>query len=293
MTSVWMSSDDRKDSRQTCRSDRNLRSKPKKLVAFPEPDQTSQFTLAASGSRQETVRELDSERAVLTDSVCVSPSGTVGDQYTPKTAVGAQCLELLNQSAASLRRLSFSPSVHTQTKDPAGVKISSAVWVKETSDASLFQLNQRRVSQEGTGRAVPGDTAATRFATSDQSSVDPDVSLDIFKPSTTASGQPKVRDSGIQSFLGYRETSSSYPSESSEDGSFHELGGIDEEQSGPNGLSEILQPQQQQAPAQEVQPPPPPPPSPPGQHIPPGDNGGGREPSENSQSSDSESGTSE
>ena len=155
--------------------------------------------------------------------------------------------------------------------------------MKETSDASLFQLNQRRVSQEGTGRAVPGDTAVTRFANSDQSSVDPTVRLDFFKPSTTASGQPKVRDRGSQSFLGYRETSSSYPSESSEDGSFHELGGIDEEQSGP----------QQQAPAQEVQPPPPPPPSPPGQQIPPGDNGGGREPSENSQSSDSESGTSE
>ena len=116
-----MSSDDRKDSRQTCRSDRNLRSKPRKLVVFPEPDQTSQFTLAASGSRQETVRELDSERAVLTDSVCVSPSATVGDQYTPKTAVGAQCLELLNQSAASLRRLSFSPSVHTHThRGPSG-----------------------------------------------------------------------------------------------------------------------------------------------------------------------------
>jgi len=268
-------------------------------VVFPEPDQTSQFTLAASGSRQETVRELDSERAVLTDSVCVSPSATVGDQYTPKTAVGAQCLELLNQSAASLRRLSFSPSVHTQTEDPAGVKISSAVWVNETSDASLFPLNQRRVSQEGTGRAVPGDTAVTRFANSDRSSVDPTVRLDIFKPSTTASGQPKVRDRGSQSFLGYRETSSSYPSESSEDGSFHELGGINEEQSGPNGLvvqrvdTTILQPQQQQAPAQEVQPPPPPPPSPPGQQIPPGDNGGGREPSENSQSSDSESGTSE
>jgi len=171
----------------------------------------------------------------------VSPSATVGDQYTPKTAVGAQWLELLNQSAASLRRLSFSPSVHTQTKDPAGVKISSAVWVKETSDASLFQLNQRRVSQEGTGRAVPGDTALTRFANSDQSSVDPTVRLDFFKPSTTASGQPKVRDRGSQSFLGYRETSSSYPR----------------------------------------------------QQIPPGDNGGGREPSENSQSSDSESGTSE
>ena len=235
-----MSSDDRKDSRQTCRSDRNLRSKPRKLVVFPEPDQTSQFTLAASGSRQETVRELGSERP-SESSVCVSPSTTVDDQYTPKTAVGAQCLELLNQSAASLRRLSFSPSVHTQTKDPAGVKISSAVWVKETSDASLFQLNQRRVSQEGTGRAVPGDTAVTRFANSDRSSVDPTVRLDIFKPSTTASGQPKVRDRGSQSFLGYRETSSSYPR----------------------------------------------------QQIPPGDNGGGREPSENSQSSDSESGTSE